>query len=105
MKYKVGDKVRIKTWKELEKEFGVNKNGNIGGFNKKCLFVSKKEEYLNKNFPDRILTIKGLNELGDKFGYIVKEIDNQNWLWTDKMIKEKVAYEPILSRFDILDIR
>ena len=29
MKYKVGDKVRIKTWEEMEKEFGVDRAGDI----------------------------------------------------------------------------
>ena len=26
VKYKIGDKVKIKTWKEMEKEYGLKKN-------------------------------------------------------------------------------
>ena len=29
MKYKVGDKVKIKTWEQMEKEFGVSSFGTI----------------------------------------------------------------------------
>jgi len=29
MKYKAGDKVRIKTWEDMEKEFGLDSYGNI----------------------------------------------------------------------------
>jgi hypothetical protein len=29
MKYKVGDKVKIKTWEQMEAEFGLDRNGHI----------------------------------------------------------------------------
>ena len=35
MEFKVGDRVRIKSWEQMEKEFGINYRGDI-----KCGFVS-----------------------------------------------------------------
>jgi hypothetical protein len=32
MKYKVGDKVRVKTWKQLVEEHGLNNDGNSASY-------------------------------------------------------------------------
>ncbi len=100
MKYKVGDKVRIKTWEGMEKEFGLNINGNIQ--NIPC-FLKEMEEWINKDFPDRILTIK--EEIHS--GYKMEELRLR---WGDDMIeclakeyKEEI-HAPILSRFELLDL-
>jgi len=98
MKYKIGDKVKIKTWKEMEKEFGIHENGYIkciGSF----LFTKYKEKQFKKQFPNRIVEIAIIDDSDFK----VKEINN--WYWPIMSIKEKVVYEPINSRFEILDIR
>jgi len=77
MKYKVGDKVRIKTWKEMEKEYGgVDSQGDMvltGG-----TFVINMKKYCGK-----IMTILRVRYDGK---YRMKE-DNGDWGWTDKMIK------------------
>jgi len=94
MKYKVGDKVRIKTWEEMEKKYGLYSGGSI-----KCGFTKEMEKYINRNFSNRILEITEVIR-----GYY--KIENTCWSWTEDMIKEeKVVYDPIYSRFEILDIR
>jgi len=105
MKYKVGDKIRIKTWEELEEEYGLNKNKNINLRIGNIQFVREKEKYLNKNFPNRIVEVTKVKER--VFCYASK--DCSFWEWTDEMIEgladELKERERIKSRFDILDIR
>ena len=100
MKYKIGDKVKIKTWEELEEEYGLNEFGGID-IKKKSKFSSfykKKEKILNEKFPDRIVEIEEIVEKNDY--YYMKDI---GWYWTENIIKELV--DPIKNRFQILDIR
>jgi len=101
MKYKVGDKVKIKTWDKMEKEYGISTNRtdiDIIPYS----FIPAMENKLNNIFPQRNLTIRMV--VRQQF-YLMKEI---NYYWTNEMIEclvsEKI-YEPIHSRFEILDIR
>lgn len=95
-KYKPGDRVKIKTWQQMRKEYGLN-DGNIT-----CLqtFTLEMEENINKFFPDRILTIEEVNHY-----YIMKEC---GCYWTDDMIEclaeDYGKLDPILNRFEILDL-
>ena len=98
MKYKIGDKVIIKTWKEMEKEYGLRENRFVID----CLkgFTEDMENQLNEYYSDRILTIKDV----EKDFYSVKEIF---YNWHDDMIEGLVKEEildPINSRFEILDL-
>ena len=47
MKYKIGDKVRVRQWDEMKKEFGLDPWGDI-----KCdhIFVKDMREYCGKVF-------------------------------------------------------
>jgi len=90
MKYEVGDKVKIKTWKEMrEKKIEIS-------FNPSFIKYMKKDFY--KFSPKRRVEILKVYENY----YVIKNI---HWHFTDNMIKELIKPEPINSRFDILDIR
>lgn len=88
MKYKVGDKVRVRQWDDMAKEFGFSgctkSNIDILG----CLFTNSM-----KKFCGSVVTIS--NIVSDNSRYLIKE-DNQNWYWTDDMFepyKVKIAYQ------------
>ena len=103
MKYKIGDKVRIRTWEDMEKEYGLNEGGNIkASLGNNLSFIDVMEKKLNRKFPDRILTIKEIK-------YSNYKVEEMAFGWTEDMIeclaKDYVEIVPIHSRFEILDIR
>ena len=57
------------------------------------------EEELNQLNNNRIVTIKSANSVS----YRIKKLDH---IWSDYMIEElaKEIFDPILSRFEILDL-
>jgi len=97
MKYKVGNKVKIKTWEKLEEEFGLDEDGDI---NLEPCFNKNMEEDINEDYPHRILEIKEIYEEC----YFMEDI---RWVWSDEIIKCLVVdtEDRINSRFEILDIR
>lgn len=75
MKYKVGDKVRVRDWDDMKKEFGIcGENITIPG----CYFVEFMKKYCNN-----IVTISELT-INDK--YFVKE-DSNGFCWCDEMFE------------------
>ncbi len=122
MKYKVGDKVRIKTWEAMREEYSTM--GLIGimavpsTFRQGPIFRKDMKENLNKNYPDRMLTIKGrfYNTVPLKNGER-KEIvyysmygshGELSWNWTNYMIeclaKDYKEPVPISNRWELLDL-
>ena len=101
-KYKPGDKIKIKTWKDMEKEYGLNEYGNIKYDLKSYGFVLEMERLIKIKYPDRVLTIR---HVGNFYYYMM----NSNYIWSDYMIeclsKDYIEPEPILTRWEILDIR
>ena len=94
MIYKVGDKVIIKTWEEMEKEYGTNTPWTIAvrhGFNKDM------EDTLSKISPHRVLTIRKV----ENERYKMEEI---SYAWCDDMIEDYEELDPINSRFEIMDL-
>lgn len=87
MKYKVGDKVRVRQWDDMAKEFGfygcTKSNIDILG----CLFTNNM-----KKFCGSVVTIS--NIASDNSRYLIKE-DDQNWYWTDEMFE---PYKVTLAR-------
>jgi len=103
MRYKPGDKVRIRTWEDMKKEFGVSVGSDIYSISHPCWFTYEMEKQLKKLNINRILTIKGIDE---KFNtYQVQEI---NGYLTETMIEclapEYKEEELITNRFEILDL-
>ena len=72
MKYKVGDKVRIRRDLEVEERYGDNS------------FTTIMEQ-----FKGKLVTIIDVVCVIDKTFYNIKE-DNMNFFWTDEMIECKV---------------
>lgn len=72
-KFKVGDKVRVRQWADMEKEFGLDYNGDI---NKRPYFTKAMKEYCGQ-----ILTIDGFTSNGY---YTVEEC---GWKFCDEMFE------------------
>ena len=92
MKYKVGDKVEMKTWEEIK--------GTSSGWNP-AFEAYMKIDFI-KIFPDRIVEIIKVDD-----EWSIYSIKNDNWSWKDYYIKglaKEPKHEPIRSRFEILDI-
>lgn len=66
MKYKVGDKVKVRENLEVDKRYGTEE------------FIEEMEEYKGK-----IVTIDTVNE----DDYYIEE-DKQSWLWTEEMLED-----------------
>ena len=106
MGYKVGDKVKIKTWKQMEKEFELSKYGWIRRIESCIIFLQSMENDIEKT--NRVLTIKKID--GKTSQKNVKIWHSKELLWgfsTD--IIECLASDykepiPITSRFEILDL-
>lgn len=72
MKYKIGDKVKIREDLVIDKEYGNQ------------FFVNFMEEYKGK-----IVTIKNIVKNNNKEFYI---LDEYGWNWTDEMLEDIIKY-------------
>lgn len=79
MKYKVGDKVLIREWDDMVKEFGLGEDG-IAIPN--CYFNFDMRKYCNY-----VVTISKETERGK---YRIKE-DNARWFWCDEMFESNYS--------------
>lgn len=70
MKYKVGDKVTVRSWEDMEKEFGLDAAGDI---KVKCFFTKQMEKFCGKQ-----LIIDRID--GDNY-----EVIGNGFLWSDDM--------------------
>ena len=74
MKYKVGDRVRVRDWDDMKKEYGLDRDGDINI--RPCFATGMKK------FCGKIVTITG----ADGENYHI-EGDNECWFFTDKMFE------------------
>lgn len=93
MKYKVGDKVRVRQWIDMAKEFGVN-NGNIpiNG----CLFVKEMKQHCGRTY-----------KVYGKSLYYILATENEvlDWCFTDSMLEDvnSLSYTPDSSTLETED--
>ena len=112
MKYKVGDKVKVRTWEDMKNLYGLNPENYYdvehkmyfkrilvpggGGF----FFDESMEIYVESNYSDRIVQIIKKNNIS-------YHVDESNWNFQDYMIEGIVEIDErdiIQSRFELLDI-
>jgi hypothetical protein len=72
-KYKVGDKVTIRQWDDMKKEFGLNTLGIIAC---KAKFTNSMREFCGKTIV--------IDEVLHSGNYMIK---NVNWVWSDDMFE------------------
>ena len=85
MKYKVGDKVRVRQWDDMVKEFGVDKFGHI----------STKTGYFTKRMKEFCGGVYEIDSVLEK-GYWLKNRDGYFWYFTDDML-EDADFSPSLK--------
>ena len=73
IKFRVGDKVKFKSWQEMEEEFGLDKDGDIDNF---LAFTSEMENGLDK---ERVYTISKID------GFIVDLKENDEYCYSTDM--------------------
>lgn len=95
MKYKVGDKVKIKS-----KDWYLNNKDGFGSVHlKKDIFVDSMAVYCGMEAK-----IVGFDDGGDE--YII-DIDDREWSWTDEMFDDSTSHveeKPTISEQMIKDI-
>lgn len=72
-KFRVGDKVKFKSWQEMEEEFGLDEDGDIDNF---LTFTSEMENGLDK---ERVYTISKID------GFIVSLQENTKYYYSTDM--------------------
>lgn len=81
-KYKIGDRVKIKSWEQMEQEYGINGLGSIECF---CVFTKGM-----KRLCDGEYTIIGITRLDEQDVY---SIDGCGSIISEDMISHKVDDE------------
>lgn len=89
MKYKVGDKVKIKTWEHMELEFGLDSDGDINC--PKCCFSKLMSKFCGTNMV--------ISELDYEF---YKMQNGDGWCFTDFMIAG-LAEDPEVPEPDMVN--
>lgn len=107
MKYKAGDKVAIRTWKDMEREYVKEGGDSFDILLCRRGYTSRMEEELLKINSNRVLTIKAVDNICGK--YEMEEMEEREYVWDDEMIKglyvegsEQVEFEEV-SRFSLID--
>lgn len=104
MKYNSGDRVKIKTWDQMVKEFGVVPVEDMSGdmmIDCEIGFTKKLEREMNHLFPDRILTI---TKVCDNYYYYKIRGYFCDGVITNDMIACLAEKLIPFTRFEIMDL-
>ncbi len=106
MNYKIGDKVKIKTWESMRREFKLLCSTSIDT-GEDLLFTKELEKIINN--INRVITVKKVCENSYYTAHELPRYHNHcnnliDWRITDKMIEDINIYDPIHSRYEILDL-
>lgn len=88
MRYKVGDKVRVRQWDDMAKEFGFTNSNEYYIDIPDCTFLDRM-----KKFCGSVVTISNI-VCGDS-RYLIEE-DDEDWYWVDEMFesyKVRIPYQ------------
>lgn len=86
MKFKVGDKVKIKSWEEMEEEFGLNCAGNI---NCNSCFTDGMKEYCGATATISAINSDEIVELTSTSS----NLDFSFWTFSTDMIKKVIDFK------------
>ena len=76
MKYKVGDKVKVREWDDMAKEFRIDEDGDIDT-GRNCFFVGDMKKFCGKT-----VTIVASN------GQVYKIAGDDDWYFVDEMLND-----------------
>lgn len=96
MEYKVGDRVRIKTWEKMAQEFGVDEDGDIRTSN--TFYFNKSM----KQYCEKIYVIKNANYYN---GYYYRLEGINDYTFNDDMIEQKELTKDDLKTGMIIEYR
>ena len=96
MEYKVGDRVRIKTWEKMAQEFGVDEDGDIRTSN--TFYFNKSM----KQYCEKIYVIKNVN-YDNGYYYRLEGIDD--YTFNDDMIEQEELTKEDLKTGMIVEYR
>ena len=109
--YEAGEKVRLKSWKQLVMEFGLVDNRNI--IIRKGYCVNHRQDmHINHKYIDRVAVIKSSSPtFYDRHfeWYYITNIEGKFRTWIlgeliDSLVDNYIKSFPIKNRFEILDL-
>lgn len=95
MKYKAGDKVRVRSWEEMEREFGGESNAGVIEIPGAPNFVDSMRKFCGKEF-----TVKVVDEA---FGEYLLDGVVPEWEFCDEMLCDVSGRSSVHERAKILD--
>ena len=87
-KFKVGDKVTIRSWNDMEKEYGTDFGGNI-----KVPRLFNKDM---KKYCGRVMTISSVRPTFSGEGYTYFLNDAEVWRFSEEMFEESKGKKPLI---------
>lgn len=95
MNITVGGQYRVKTWEEMEEEYGLNETGNI---NVPFVFIPSMKYLCNK-----VVKVVSIDSVRRSYGYTDKIlVENEDWKFSKEMLKPFNVLKNILEEKNLL---